>query len=209
MTIIQGKFGAKSDTEKEKGKKKPVPFYQFHVSLAFSDPLIWRRIQVPGEYTLHQFHELLRVCMGWSGENNHQFYVGKVFYTLNPSASDKKSYDEKKHDLQSLEEAIRWCFTYIYDAGDGWEHDIVLEEVLESGDGGRVPTVIDGEWAAPPEEVGSVHEYAELISALENPGKEYSSKILDRYGVPDFDPALFDSDTLNDRLKECETLVKR
>ncbi len=205
MTIIQGDFGrAKAPKKKEAEEKKPAPIYQFHISLSFSEPLIWRRIRVPGEMTLQQFHRVLQVCMGWSGEHNHQFYVGKVFYNRGHSGDQKKSYNEADYDLHSLEEAMKWCFTYIYDAGDGWEHEIVVEETLPAESGQKLPEVIDGEWACPPEEIGNVHNYEEYIYAWENPDSDKNQRILSQYALSDFDPYAFDSHQLNEQLKKNE-----
>lgn len=203
MTIIHGDFGKhRTKEEKSKEDKKPAPIYQFHISLSFSNPLIWRRIRVPGEMNLKQFSHVLQICMGWSGEFNHQFYVGKVFYNNSPSATQKKSYCEADYNLQSLEEAMKWCFTYMYDAGDGWEHEIVIEDILPAKSEQEVPVIIDGEWACPPEEIGNVHSYEEYIHARENPDKAKSQKIVSQYTLSDFDPYAFDTTSLNERLKK-------
>jgi hypothetical protein len=191
MTIIKADFGRqKEDSAADKKEKKPIPGYQLHVSLAFSDPIIWRRFIVPGEITLLKLHEVLQVCFGWSGEHNHQFYVGKVFYSTNSATTDPR-FIEDLVELHTIEEAMRWCFTYMYDAGDGWEHTLELEEIM-SPENNSVPHIIDGEWAAPPEEVGGVHGYAELIHALENPQHENSLRLLQEKKFRDFDPYRFD-----------------
>lgn len=200
MTIIKGDFSKKRVQLKKKDEEKAIPLYRFHVSLAFSDPVIWRRIEVPGNITLKQFHAVLQLCMGWSGEHNHQFYVGKVFYNASADAGGSQDYHEETAELQSLEEAMRWCFTYIYDAGDGWEHEILLEEVGRVSPGDNNPRLLDGEWAAPLEEIGSVHVYAEVLFALEHPQQEGSRELIEYHGVSDFDPYLFDKKKINEEL---------
>lgn len=205
MTIIKGDFAGPRPRARAKNKKKekqPAPLYQFHVSLCFSEPVIWRRILVPGEVTLRQMHMILQICFAWTGECNHQFYVGKVFYNVGPAARKKDQYNEADYNLQSLEEAMRWCFTYIYDAGDGWEHEIVLEDVLAPRPDRKMVELIDGEWAAPPESIGSVHLYADLLYALENPEQEQSKRLLQGYDIDGFDPYLFDRDDVNAKLKK-------
>lgn len=202
MTIIKGNFGRrKKKIDNKIKKKKPAPLYQLHVSLAFSEPLIWRRIQVPGEMSLKQFHKVLQICMGWSGEYSHQFYVGKVFYAMTSPSGDKREYDEEKYNLQTLEEAMKWCFTYFYDANEGWEHDIVLEEIKQPQKGGNYPVVLDGEWASPPEDIGGVHSYSQFLNALEDPTDEKNSAILSSHDLGDFDPGSFDAAKINEDLK--------
>ena len=55
-------------------------------------------------------------------------------------------------------------FTYLYDFGDDWEHEV---EVI--GAGGDRPGVVAGEGACPPEDVGGPHGYADFLKALANP----------------------------------------
>ena len=196
MTIIKADFGRSKESSATADKeKKPISRYQLHVSLAFSEPVIWRRIVLPGEIHLLQLHEILQVCFGWSGEHNHQFYVGKVFYSMDQATTDPR-FVENFVELHTIEEAMRWCFTYMYDAGDGWEHTLELEEILAPESNSR-PLVLDGEWAAPPEEIGGVHGYAELIHALENPELENSQRLLQEKQFRDFDPYRFNLDEMN------------
>ncbi len=199
MTIIKADFGRNKDSSLQKSKEdEPISRYQLHVSLAFSDPLIWRRIVVPGEMTLYQLHRALQVCFGWAGEHGHQFYVGKVFYAMDTAHADPR-FNEALVELYTLEEAMRWCFTYMYDAGDGWEHTLELEEILTPGSS-KKPVILDGEWAAPPEQVGGVHDYTEIIEALDNPQHEGSRRLLQEQNLVDFDPYRFDMTEMNKML---------
>ncbi len=205
MAIIHGDFSSHKEKPKKNGKEKdnkPAPLYQLHVSLTFSDPLIWRRILVPGEITLHQLHQVLQLCMGWSGTHKHQFYVGKIFYDMDPAKNDNGRYHEADYDLQTLEEAMKWCFIYLYDAGDGWEHEIALEESVAPQLGQKYPVVVDGEYAAPPEDIGGVHGYTEFLSLLENSEDKARRRIVEERNLSDFDPFHFDCRKINDELKE-------
>lgn len=196
MAIIKADFTRGSrDLAEPKKEDKPIPRYQLHVSLAFSEPLVWRRIIVPGEITLQKLDEILQICFSWCGKHGHQFYVGKVFYATGRSGIDPR-FDETLVQLHTLEEAMRWCFTYMYDAGDGWEHNIEIEEVLVQ-EKSKKAKIVDGEWAAPPEITGGVQGYAELIYALEHPENEQSRIILEEKDLQNFDPYLFDLEKLN------------
>ncbi len=207
MTIIKADFGQQASTDKKNQEtEKPAPSYQLHVSLAFSEPLIWRRLLVPGEITLEQLHQVLQICMGWSDEHNHQFYVGKVFYHNSPTGEQR--FNESNVDLHSLEEAMRWCFSYIYDAGDGWEHNIELEEILPPNSAESYPQVLDGEWAVPPESVSGVFEYGEVLHALENRNSK-TDRMLKNEGLTNFDPYKFDQETLNAALQNDVGKIKR
>lgn len=203
MVIVHGDFGGRQEQlKKSEKKKKPVPLYQLHVSLVFSDPLIWRRILVPGKINLRQLHEVLQLCMGWSGKYTHQFYVGKIFYDMNTMKKDGR-YHEADYNLHTLEDNMKRCFIYLYDAGDGWEHEIALEEVrVPQPQDDTFPVVLDGEWAAPPEDIGGVHGYAQVLPALENLEDKGNRRIVKEQDLDNFDPFFFDCGIINTKLKE-------
>jgi len=54
---------------------------------------------------------------------------------------------------------------YTYDFGDNWEHDIVLEKVMEPDAGDGRPVLLAGKGARPPEDCGGPWGYAELKNA--------------------------------------------
>jgi len=45
--------------------------YQFYIELDGSSPLVWRRIEVPANYTLYRLHMAFQAAFGW--ENSHLF----------------------------------------------------------------------------------------------------------------------------------------
>lgn len=190
--VIRGVFPAakKIDTPK---KDKPAPSYVLHVAIAFSDPLIWRRIQVPGDYTLTQLHRVIQRSMGWSDSHIHQFLIGKISYepTMHSAGiRESKRFDEQKYRLFALEESMRFMFTYFYDAGQGWEHEITLEEVVPPTRPLDHPIVMAGERACPPESVDDIHEYQKILSWQKtgNKGRNPLKELAGR----GFDPVFFD-----------------
>ena len=60
---------------------------------------------------------------------------------------------------------------YVYDYGDNWRHDVVLEKVLPAA--GMVhPVCLAGERHSPPEDVGGVSGYEEFLEVIFEPGHE-------------------------------------
>jgi hypothetical protein len=201
--VITGVFPKKEAVKTEKADK-PVPSYILHISLTFSDPLIWRRVQVPGSISLATFHHVIQLSMGWSDTHAHQFHVGKISYepTLGSAAiGETKRYDERNFQLQDLEESMRFMFAYLYDAGDIWEHEIRLEEVVYPSEKLHNPVLLAGEQACPPETISDVHEYQALLTSLENPAVNGHQKLSELTGSSDFDPNFFDLEAARHRLQ--------
>jgi hypothetical protein len=202
--VIKGVFPQKpkSETESKKDDKK-VPSYILHISITFSDPLIWRRIQVPGTFTLAQLHDTIQLSMGWTDSHVHQFLVGKISYepTIRTNLPrESKRFDEHKYKLYALEDGMRFMFSYLYGAGEGWEHEIHLEEIVPPERQLKHPILLSGEMACPPESVGDIHQYQELISALESPDSKVQKSLYELTGRPDFDPNYFDLEAAKKRV---------
>ncbi len=194
--VIRGIFPKKkTGTPKD---DKPVPSYILLVAIVFSDPLIWRRIQVPGAYTLTQLHHVIQRSMGWSDSFVHQFLIGKISYEPamgNAGIRESRRFDEQRYRLCALEENMRFMFTYFYDAGQGWEHEITLEEIVSPTRPLDHPIVMAGEKACPPESVDDIHAYQELLAG----GSKSLIRLRELAGTG-FDPDFFDLEAAKKRV---------
>jgi hypothetical protein len=54
--------------------------FQFHVALDHIEPRIWRRIQVPSDYSLGQLHHVTQIVMGWQNSHLHEFQINSQRY---------------------------------------------------------------------------------------------------------------------------------
>ncbi|AYC30654.1 plasmid pRiA4b ORF-3 family protein [Paenisporosarcina cavernae] len=59
-------------------------------------------------------------------------------------------------------------FGYTYDFGDGWDHTVQLEAIVEDFNK-DFPLVMEGEGDCPPEDVGGPPGYAHFLQVLANP----------------------------------------
>jgi hypothetical protein len=190
--------------EKRHAFAKSGAIYQFKVTLKESDPPIWRRIQVP-DCTLGELHEVLQVVMGWEDYHLHQFLVrGESYGTLEPEDAlwDMEKHDEEEMSIRQIvkmERKVR--FTYEYDFGDSWQHEIVLEKMLEPEPKVKYPRCVEGAMACRPEDCGGVWGYSEFLEAIGNPKHESHEDMLEWIGG-EFDPQKFSVDEVNKELRK-------
>ena len=183
-------------------RKRAAPkLYELRVELEDIEPLIWRRILVPGSIKLPKLHDLLQLVMGWSDSHMHSFEVGqKTFSLAHEEMEDLNILDEQKYTLgRVLGESVRE-FIYEYDFGDSWRHRIKVKPVPQPNTDWFYPLCIAGERAAPPDDVGGVGGYLEFLSAIQDPKHAEHENMLTRIGGA-FDPEGFDLNAINRALR--------
>lgn len=174
--------------------------YQLKVTLRGIRPPIWRRIQVTGDTTLHQLHWILQTTMGWYGGHLHEFDIFGTSYGDPADSMDGEVLDEKKVKLNRLISEEKEKFHYLYDFGDSWEHEILVEKILPQEKETQYPICLKGKRACPPEDCGGPWGYEELLEAIKDPSHEDHEDMLEWIGE-DFDPDRFDLEEINRRLK--------
>lgn len=168
----------------------PRQIFQLRISLAGVRPPVWRRVLVPGGYTLDRLHRVVQYAMGWQNCHLHSFEIDGVQYGVPDPVGDLLFRDELDVRLDAVSgKGSR--FRYTYDFGDWWEHDLVVEDVLTADPEGRYPTCLDGDRACPPEDVGGPAGYRLLLDALADPLHPEHDVLHGWLGRP-FDPAAFD-----------------
>ena len=167
------------------------PIYRLKVTLVGSRPPIWRRFLVPADITLKRLHDSLQAVMGWTDSHLHQFSAKGVLYGTSDREFGLARVSETRTTVAQLLRRPKDRLIYEYDFGDSWEHDVVLEAVLPSGNKGRYPNVEGGRRACPPEDVGGIPGYARFLEILANPKHpEYGDMVVWVGGR--FDPESFD-----------------
>jgi len=166
--------------------------YQLQVTLEGVSPPVWRRLLVPGGYTLDRLHRVIQCGMGWRDCHLHSFEAGGVQYGVPDPDSDLAVHDEMDFRLDQV--AVKGDrMRYTYDFGDWWEHEIEVEDVTPADPEHRYPSCPAGAGACPPEDVGGPDGYAELLDAISDPDHPEHAEMREWLGRP-FDPAAFDAD---------------
>ena len=195
-----GKKPAKR-TAKSDPVKKTEAVYQLKITLRDVRPPVWRRVQVE-DCTLAELHEIIQVAMGWKFSHLYSFEVDGSEYgdpEMTGGELDMKS--DRRAKLSRLIRGEKFKFSYTYDFGDNWEHEILVEKILPPEDGRAYPVCVDGKRAGPPEDVGGAWGYMELIEAVRDPNHERHEEFQEWF-EDEFDPEAFDIDAVNLRLNK-------
>ncbi|CAH1775893.1 unnamed protein product [Owenia fusiformis] len=145
-------------------------------------PEIWRRFKVSGGVTLNTFQDkIVTPIMGWV-RNYHAYYFtdrsdGAVFGPVKSDAIDMcwiylngwEFFDDTKVRLGQILQKKGDALNYIYDMGDKWDHEIVVEKVLSAEESNGSCEVIAGEMRCPPED----------SNGLEGKGNDFYQDLLD------------------------------
>ena len=149
----------------------PVPSevrgFRVRLDLHGAKPPVWRRLELPGDLSLPRLHDVVQAAMGWTNSHLHRFRTGGA----HRSPYFVTAVDLEEGDEGTLEDDVRldelvaekgdelW---YEYDFGDGWDHKLVVEEILD-----KPPTTArctGGRMAGPPEDCGGIGGYEELAT---------------------------------------------
>lgn len=178
-----------------------IQVYQLKVALNGIRPPVWRRIQVPANYTFWDLHVALQDSMGWLDSHLHEFQVQNPSSGLEerigtPAEEDPEllgvvhpGWKRYISDYFSLENPKA---QYMYDFGDDWQHTLTLEKILSREKGKQYPLCMKGKRACPPEDCGGVSGYENLLKIIADPNHEDYDEWKERL-EEDFDPEDFDS----------------
>ena len=169
--------------------------YQLTITLRGIRPPIWRRVQVPGAIRLAALHEAIQTVFGWTNSHLHQFVVAGRTYGQ-PDDFDEAVEDESRVTLaEALGTRIK-RFLYVYDFGDDWEHDAVVENIVAGNSGSEGPLCLGGKRHRPPEDCGGPPGYQRFLEAVRDPGHEEHEALLEWVGGS-FDAEAFDIAAVN------------
>jgi hypothetical protein len=131
-------------------------------------PVVLRRIEVPLTLRLDRLHLAIQAAMGWT--NSHLYEIlacGVGWGMIDPDGGDGPLDARKARLIDALEDTK--TLRYLYDFGDGWEHTIKVERLIDPEPGVLYPRLIEATGRCPPEDVGGPWGYAELLDADPRP----------------------------------------
>jgi hypothetical protein len=173
--------------------------YQIKVTLSGIRPSIWRRILVRSDTPLDVLHQILQTVMGWFDEHLHAFEIDGLEIGAPDVDVDGDVADESSFCLSQVASAAGARLVYRYDFGDDWEHQLVVEKVLEPAEGARHPRCVAGKRATPPEDIGGPLGYQRFLEIISDATHPERAQHL-AWAGGEFDPDEFEVDAINEAL---------
>ena len=166
--MFKGRASKQLPSQKQTARPGKNAVYQFKVTLDNIRPAIWRRIQLKADSSLTRLAATILIAMGWENSHLHQFHIAGRHIGLFTD-------DDGEFDDFEDERGFRLCdfspeeikrFVFEYDFGDGWEHSILLEKILEPQKGVKYPACLAGKHSCPPEDCGGARGYMDFLHAI-------------------------------------------
>ena len=122
---------------------------------------------VQDSITFFDLHHILQITMGWKNSHLFDFKVGDymIGFVDDDAPEDLADSDVVAVDTLLTKEGMK--FQYNYDFGDGWEHTIEIEKIVNEEDGKQYPICLDGEMNCPPEDWRRNRRVQEFVDGLE------------------------------------------
>jgi hypothetical protein len=156
-------------------------------------PPIWRRVEVPLEFSFARLSDVILAAFGWSNSHLHEFRIGRDRHIVmaevledeegDPSLAELyTSLGDEDENALSLAQVLAGDvkrFVYTYDLGDDWEHVVQVEAVLPARERLLYPRCTAGRRCCPPEDCGGVWGYEHLLEVLADPAHDEYAELRD------------------------------
>jgi hypothetical protein len=199
-------------TSTARRKDEPTRTFQLKVTLMGTDPVIWRRLIVPGDTRLARLDRIIQAAMGWTNSHLHMFTVAGVLYGEPSPEWEEEVRDERRVRLADVASGEGEAFVYEYDLGDSWRHQVLVEEVIVEAGEAQGPRCLEGQRACPPEDSGGIGGYYGMLRTLHDPDDdEYEDTktwVESMTGGP-FDPDAFDLAAANEAIDALRSRRRR
>ena len=168
------------------------------------EPQIYRRVLVSAKFSLLDLHQIIQICFGWEDQHLFIFNIGDMRFvnTIHWEEDAFRYQDASRALLSELipkHIPVGGKFTYVYDLGDGWQHEILVEDLENSDEDLEIPICYDGRRSAPPENFGGPFLYHEYSESLKGPRvSKFDDSFV--YFPEGFDPEKFEIKVIGRKL---------
>jgi hypothetical protein len=170
---------------------------QFRIELLGIEPPIWRRIQVPSDYSFWDLHVAIQDSMGWLDCHLHQFKIVGFDSIIGIPDEDNIDLEETlpgwELKIEDFLNESALLASYEYDFGDSWMHEVRFEGFHPAEEGISYPVCLNGARRCPPEDCGGIYGYEDFLRIIGDPADPEHKDMLvwagGSFDPEDFDPA--------------------
>ena len=174
-----------------------VRAFQMKITLRGMKPPVWRRFFVPEDMTFDELSDVLIRVMGWAGYHMAAFELPKSgMNIIAASWTDEMELGERNGKTVKLSDFLpaEKKFVFVYDMGDNWEHEVVIEDVRENYPA-RHAAVLAYEGNCPPDDSGGVWGYMDMLKEDDEDTKAWLEE----------NSTVYNMEETNAELKEMQT----
>ncbi len=149
-------------------KSAATTIHTVKASLHGAKPPVWRRLELPSDLTLDVLHEVMQVAFAWHGYHLHQFETACGAFGRPDGDGGwglEDAGDESAVALAQVAVGEKAKIVYVYDFGDDWRHDIVVEKITPALPGVAYPRCTGGRGRAPEEDSGGIWAHNDAVAA--------------------------------------------
>ncbi|MEI2776340.1 MAG: plasmid pRiA4b ORF-3 family protein [Tetrasphaera sp.] len=198
---------AREITERE--PLDPPAVLRLRVDLVDAEPPIWRSLDVRGDLTLEEVHNIVQAAFGWTDSHLHTFWLGRTrddrLRTVGAWADEGELDETELREVDvRLDQVLRRRGNkagYRYDFGDSWDHTLKVEKVLPLRDDAPPAVCVDGRGCGPLEDIGGIWSHNELAELIRQaPDYQLVPEQYREWLEPGYDPDAFSVNETNRRL---------
>ncbi len=169
---------------------------EIKVTLEDVEPPVTRTLQVPANIRLDRLHLILQAALGWTNSHLYMFEAGGANWGIaDPDFGGDDLPASKTTLSELLEDTQVKSFSYLYDFGDSWEHQLQITGLSQAKPGELYPKLVEVAGRCPPEDIGGAPGYEMFLEATNDPSHPEHEEYSEWYDA-DFDPNNPETDIL-------------
>lgn len=178
------------DFEDEEDDYEPVfdpedkRVFELKFTLMYTDPPVYRTIQIPAGYNLDSLHHVIQNIFEWDDDHLYEFFKNKQQYNPRPNPF--------RGEIASSQVLLSEIFKrkgskirYVYDFGDNWLIEISLLKTHKNIKN-TYPVCIDAYGTSPEEDSGGIMGYLDMIDEGELAENEYDVNKINKILIKRF-----------------------
>jgi len=152
---------------------------------------VTRKLTVPLSLRLTDLHLVLQAAMGWDNSHLYDYTCGRSLRWADEAGFFEGS-DDRSLAKSTLADVIaemgrQKSFTYTYDMGDSWEHDLRPSKPRDMAAGEAVIALLGAVGRCPPDDSGGARGFGYMLDCLADPDSDERADHVEWLGAEVWD----------------------